>query len=114
MPHPAGNTAAEANVNLGLEAIAATGQGARAVSGSAVLNTAAPGAATSYNIASFKPQTVHNKGSVSFTDIAPTSSSVSGQGNGPVAIAWGYEVGAMARSQRDPKGSGRTHRDLFD
>lgn len=106
-----GNAASEANVNLGLEVVAATSQGARAASGSGVMHTAEPGGAATNNVASFRPGTTKSRGSVSFTDVTPLSASVTGMGNGPVAMAWGNEVGAMARSQKTS--SLRTHGDMY-
>ncbi|WIA10881.1 hypothetical protein OEZ85_011047 [Tetradesmus obliquus] len=96
-----GNTAAEASVNMGIQAVAATSTGARAVAGSGAYHTAAAtGGSVSHNRPLFRPSTVHNPGNaVAFTDIAPLSAAVSGTGNGPVAVAVGDEVAAMARSE---------------
>ncbi|KAF6264006.1 hypothetical protein COO60DRAFT_1634693 [Scenedesmus sp. NREL 46B-D3] len=95
-----GHLAGEANMVLGREVIAVTGQGARAAAGSGVAHTADREAAVSSTTALFRPRTVVNKGSVAFTDVAPNSAAVSGMGNGPAAIAWADEVGSMARSWR--------------
>uniref|UniRef100_A0A383V4F9 Uncharacterized protein n=1 Tax=Tetradesmus obliquus TaxID=3088 RepID=A0A383V4F9_TETOB len=51
----AGNLAGEANVVLGREVIAATGQGARAAAGTGVAHTAAGRAAVSSNTNAFRP-----------------------------------------------------------
>lgn len=109
----AGNTPAEANVNLGLQVVAATYQGARAAAGSGVLHTGESAGANSNNVATYRPGTTVNRGSVSFTDITPNAASVVGQGNGPVAIAWGNEVGAMARSQKGSNTALRTHGEFW-
>lgn len=74
--------------------------GARASAGSGVMFTGDNKGANTNNIISFKPGTSASRGSVSFTDVTPTSAGVTGQGNGPVAIATGNEVAAMARSQK--------------
>lgn len=105
-PHPLpvpGNTMGEANTNLGREVIAATYEGARAVAGSGVSDTAErrEHPAISSTRTSFRPHHVHNKGSQAFTDNAALSAATAGQGNGPAALAFGAEIAASARSHRD-------------
>jgi hypothetical protein len=68
----------------------------------AAISTASARPATPFHLAG----TVVNKGSVAFTDVAPNSAAASGMGNGPAAIAWGAEVGSMARSWRPAQPAG--------
>jgi hypothetical protein len=97
---------AEPVTNLGKEVVAATSEGARAVAGSGVSESAeAPGthSGTAFTGTSktFTARNVNNKGSHAFTDNAGTSAATTGQGNGPAAMAFGAEIGAFARSHRD-------------
>eukprot|EP00775_Hariotina_reticulata_P002383 gene2383-2687_t len=96
-------TPSDANTNLGIQTIASQGLWARAVAGSGVGFTGAsksPNALTN-NIASFKPNNQHSRDtSTAFTEITAESSAVSGAGNGPAAMSWGYETGAAARAAR--------------
>jgi hypothetical protein len=119
LPYSAGNTMAESDTNLGHTVVAATSEGARAVAGSGVSDTAAERGlhrnlpALSGNSASFKPRHINNKGSHAFTDNSGTSAATVGQGNGPVAMAFGDQIGAFSRSHRDkePWGGPRDGRD---
>lgn len=75
--------------------------GARAVAGSSVLQSGVNRkSALTSNIKLFRPGNSQAKGSTSFTDVTPLSTSITGQGNGPAAIATGFEIAAMARSQK--------------
>ncbi|KAF8062681.1 thioredoxin-like 4 [Scenedesmus sp. PABB004] len=96
-----GNYPSDANSNLGIEAIAATYMGARAVAGTSVMHTADDGATVSASLRLFTPATPHHVDSTAFTDNTPNSAAVSGYGNGPATIAWGNDVATMARSWRD-------------
>jgi hypothetical protein len=82
--------------------VAATFEGARAASGTGVSNLAddSPWHAVSGNRDTFRPQHRHERGSTAFTDTAGTSAAVSGEGNGPTALAFGAEVAAFSRSHR--------------
>lgn len=108
----AGNLMAEATTNLGIEVVAATGEGARAVAGSGVSQTATERSerpAISGNSRSFRARNVNNPGSHAFTDNGGTSAATTGQGNGPAALAFGAEVASFSRSHRDsmPGGGAR-------
>jgi len=99
-----GNTMTEATTNLGREVIAATSEGARAVAGSGVSDTADTDnhhPAITSTSTSFSARHVDNRGSHAFTDNGGTSAATTGQGNGPAALAFGAEVAAMSRSHRD-------------
>lgn len=108
---------AEPVTNLGREVVAATSEGARAVAGSGVSDTAEdptthPGRAFTGTSKVFTARHVNNKGSHAFTDNGGTSAATTGQGNGPAALAFGAEVGAFSRSHRN-KGPGGSARDGF-
>jgi hypothetical protein len=102
----AGNTVAETTINMGHEVIAATYEGARAAAGSKVADAAEDKGmhtkmSASGNSNSFRARHVNNKGSHAFTENGGTSSATAGQGNGPVAMAFGLEVAAFSRSHRN-------------
>lgn len=95
---------AEATTNLGREVIAATSEGARAVAGSGVSDTADTAdhhPAITGTSTSFSARHVDNRGSHAFTDNGGTSAATTGQGNGPAALAFGAEVASFSRSHRD-------------
>jgi hypothetical protein len=108
---------AEPAINLGHEVIASTSEGARAVAGSNVADTAEDHGVhgkTSHSGTSqtFKARHVNNRGSHAFTENGGTSSATTGQGNGPVALAFGAEIAAFSRSHRNV-GPGGGPRDGF-
>lgn len=96
----------ETTFNMGHEVIAATYEGAHAAAGSKVAD-AAEGkglhakVSLSGNSNSFRARHVNNRGSHAFTENGGTSSATAGQGNGPVAMAFGLEVAALSRSHRN-------------
>jgi hypothetical protein len=101
--HVAAPTHADANTNLGIESIASQGWWARAVAGSGVGFTGASNSphALTNDIAMFKPNDSSARDtSTAFTDTTAESSAVSGIGNGPAAMSWGFETGSAARATR--------------
>lgn len=93
----------DATVNLGIQTMAATSEGARAVAGSGTMFTGENGrdTAISSNTNAFRPVTSRNRGSIALTDTAAKSAATAGMGDGPVAMAWGLEVASLARASRD-------------
>lgn len=102
---PTGNIATDGNTVMGREVISATYEGARAAAGTGVSYMADEGDNRHHsmtgNRAIFRPRHTQTRGSTAFTDVSGTSSAVSGQGNGPMAMATGLEVAAFARSHRN-------------
>lgn len=108
---------AEPVVNMGHEIIASTYEGARAVAGSKVADTAEDkglhaGVAHTGTSGVFRAGHVNNRGSHAFTENGGTSTATTGQGNGPAALAFGAEIAAFSRSHRN-KFEGGGPRDGF-
>lgn len=102
------NFESEFSSSRGVHAVSGTYEGARAVAGSNSFFNAAKGGTIVAQIEAYGPTPGDSvmvgdfkRRSVAFTNIPPNSASQAGIGNGPAAIATGYEVAAGSRAARD-------------
>ncbi|WIA41683.1 hypothetical protein OEZ86_009030 [Tetradesmus obliquus] len=109
----AANLDSEYAFQRGVHTVAGTYLGARAVAGSGSMYGVAKDGIATATIDSYAPTAQDNVAasmtrqersrSAAVTNIAPKSAAQSGTGNGPAAIASGWEVSSAARAARDKK-----------